>query len=159
MKTSIFSSWKTSFSVFELVVKTIGGTTCIAYCGPPFGPCENFHSSKSCSKPSHSKRNCFLSWKQAFFHLKNKFFDFWIGGQNHRGTTCIAYCGPPLVHVKIFTHQNRAPNHPILNETVSFHENKHFFIWKTSFSIFELVVKTIGGTTCIAYCGPPFGPG
>ena len=75
---------KNKFFDFELVVKTIGGTTCIACCGPPFGPFENFHSSKSCSKPSHSKRNCFLSWKQAFFHLKNKFFYFWIGGQNHR---------------------------------------------------------------------------
>ena len=37
------------------------------------------------SKPSDSKRNCFLSWKQAFFHLKNKFFNFWNCGQEQRG--------------------------------------------------------------------------
>ena len=58
---------------------------------------------------------------------------------------------PPLVHVKIFTHQNLAPNHPILIETISFHENKHFFILKTSFSLFEFFIKTKGGTTCILW--------
>ena len=214
-----FFIWKTRFSIFEVVVKTKGGTTCIASFGPPFAPFQNFHSLKSCSKPSDYKQNCFLSWEEAFFHWKNKFFNFWSCGQDQRGDHmhCILWsplCSiskfslikilletirfllklfpfmrksifsfekqgfqflklwsrpkggphalhplvPPLLHFKIFTHQNLARNHPILTKTVSFHEKKHFFIWKTRFSIFEVVVKTKGGTTCIASFGPPFAP-
>ena len=79
--------------------------------------------------------------------------------QNQRGDhmTCILTVVPPLVHFKIFP-QNLPPNHPILIETISFDKNKHFFILKTSISIFEFFVKTKGGTTWHAYCGPPFGP-
>ena len=87
---------------------------------------------------------------EAFFHLKKKFFTISIFDQNQRGDHMHTVV-PPLVHVKIFTHQNLAPNHPILIETISFHENKHFFILKTSFSIFEFLIKTKGGTTCILW--------
>ena len=94
------------------------------------------------------KTSIFSSEKQVFQFLK-------LWSKPKGGPHALHTMVPPLVHVKIFTRQNLSPNHPILNETVSFHENNHFFILKTSFSIFEFVVKTKGGTTCIAYCGPP----
>ena len=143
---------KTSFSIFEFFARPKGPPH--AYCGPPFGPCHNFHSSKSCSKPSDSNRNYFLSWKQAFFLLKNKFFNFLNFLQDQR-VPHMHTVVPPLVHVIIFTHQNLARNHPILIQTISFHENKHFFFLKTSFSIFEFLARPKGPPH--AYCGPPFG--
>ena len=65
---------------------------------------------------------------------------------------------PPLVHVKIFTHQNLAPNRPILIETISFQKNLHFFHLKNKFWTVWILINTKGGTTFNAYCGPPFGP-
>ena len=65
---------------------------------------------------------------------------------------------PPLVHVRIFTLENLAPNRPILIETISFQKNPHFFHLKIMFWMVWILVSTKGGTTCNAYCGPPFGP-
>ena len=82
----------------------------------------------------------------------------WILVSTKGGTTCNAYCGPPLVHVRIFTLENLAPNRPILIETISFQKNPHFFHLKIMFWMVWILVSTKGGTTCNAYCGPPFGP-
>ena len=163
----------------KFLVKTKGGTTWHnRYCGPPFGPFQNFSSSKCSSKAkSNSIRieTYFLSKPKGGPHdmhcgppfaisyssiSKRMSFNVWFFCQNQRGDhmTCILTVVPPLVHFKIFFPQNLPPNHPILIETISFDKNKHFFILKTSISIFEFFVKTKGGTTWHAYCGPPFGP-
>ena len=70
-------------------------------------------------------------WKQAFFQLKNKFLNFWIFCQNQRGDHmhCILWC--PLWSmskfslIKMLVVDGR--NHPILIETISFHEKRAFF--------------------------------
>ena len=79
-----------------------------------------------------------------FFIFKTSFSMFEFVCQNQRGYHMHTVV-PPLVHFKIFTHQNVAPNHPILIETISFHKNKHFFIFKTSFSMFEFCCQNQRG--------------
>ena len=94
-----------------------------------------------------------------FFHLKNKFWKCLNFSQYQRGGPHSMHTVvPPLVHVRIFTPQNLAPNHPILIETISFQKNLHFFHLKNKFWIVWILVNTKGGTTLNAYCGPPFGP-
>ena len=130
-----------------------------SYCGPPFGPCQNFHSSKSSSKPSDSNRNYFLSEKLTFFSFKKQVLDCLNFSQYQRGDHIQwILWSPPLVHVRIFTPQNLAPNCPILIKTISFQKNLHFFHLKNKFWIVWILVNTKGGTTFNTYCGPPFGP-
>ena len=70
--------------------------TCILWC--PLWSMSKFSRTQNVGcrllKPSDSNRNYFLSWKQAFFQLKNKFLNFWIFCQNQRGDhmTCILWC-------------------------------------------------------------------
>ena len=84
-KNSHFFHLKNMFWMVWILVSTKGGTTCNAYCGPPFGPCQNFHSSKSCSKPSDSNRNYLLSVKLTFFSFKNHVLDGLNFSQYQRG--------------------------------------------------------------------------
>ena len=111
-----FFIWKTRFSIFEVVVKTKGGTTCIASFGPPFAPFQNFHSSKSCSKPSDSKRKLFPFMRRSIFSFEKQVFQFLkLWSRPKGGPHALHPLVPPLLHFKIFTHQNLARNHPILN--------------------------------------------
>ena len=221
-----FFNLKTSFWIFEFFVKTKGGTTWHAYCGAPFGPCQNFHLLKmlvvdgrnhpilietisfhekkhffnlktsfwifeflvqnqrgdhmtyihwcplwsmskfsltqnvGCRlwKPSDSNRNYFLSWKQAFFQLKNKFLNFWIFCQNQRGDhmTCILWC--PLWSMSKFSlTQNVGPiveTIRILIETISFRWKQAFFQLKNKFLNFWIFHQNQRGDhmTCILWC-------
>ena len=139
-----------------MVVKTKGGTTCTAYCGPPFGPSQNFHSSKSCSKPSDSKRNCFLSWKQIFFSSEKHVFQvlkWWSKPKG--GPDALHTVVSPLVHFKIFTHQNVGcrllkPSESNRNYFLSW--KQAFFQLKNKFLNFWIFFKTKWGTTCILWC-------
>ena len=137
-----FFHLKNKFWIVWILVNTKGGTTCNAYCGPPFGPGQNFHSSKSCSKPSDSNRSYFLSEKQVCFHLKNKFWIVWILVNTKGGPHAMHTVVPPLVHVRIFIHQNLSPNRLILIETISSQKNSHFFHLKNKFWFVWILVNT-----------------
>ena len=153
---------KTSFSIFEVLVKTKGGTTCNGYCGPPFGPCQNFHSSKSCSKPSNSNLKLFPFMRRTyiFFILKTRFSIVWSYSQYQRGDHMQCILWSPLWSMSEFsTHQNLALNRPIPIENyfLSWEELTFSSFKKQVFGLFEVLVNTKGGTTCNGYCGPPFG--
>ena len=125
-----FFHLKNKFWIVWILVNTKGGTTCNAYCGPPFGPCQNFHSSKSCSKPSDSNRNYFLSEKLTFFSFKNKFWIVWILVNTKGGTTCNAYCGPPFGPCQNF-HSSKSCSKPSdSNRNYFLSEKLTFFSFK-----------------------------
>ena len=154
-----FFHLKNKFWTVWILVNTKGGTTFNAYCGPPFGPSQNFHSSKSCSKPSDSNRNYFLSEKLTFFSFKKQVLDCLNFSQYQRGDHIQCILWSPLWSISEFSLiKNLAPNRPILIETISFQKNLHFFHLKNKFWTVWILVNTKGGTTFNAYCGPPFGP-
>ena len=137
------------------MVKTKGGTTCIASFGPPFAPFQNFHSSKSCSKPSDSTKTVSFHEKKHFFIEKQVFQFLKLWSRPKGGPHALHPLVPPLLHFKIFTHQNLARNHPILTKTVSFHEKKHFFIEKQVFQFLKLWSRPKGGPHALHPLVPP----
>ena len=128
MRTSIFSSEKQVFQFLKLWSKPKGGPHALHTVVPPLLHFKIFtHQNLAPNHPILTKlfpfmrTSIFSSEKQVFQFLK-------LWSKPKGGPHALHTVVPPLVHFKIFTHQNLAPNHPILNETVSFHENKHFFI-------------------------------
>ena len=94
------------------------------------------------------RRSIFSLEKQGFQFLK-------LWSRPKGGPHALHPLVPPLLHFKIFTHQNLARNHPILNKTVSFHEKKHFFIEKQVFQFLKLWSRPKGGPHALHPLVPP----
>ena len=94
--------------------------------------------------------------RRSIFSLEKQVFQFLkLWSRPKGGPHALHPLVPPLLHFKIFTHQNLARNHPILTKTVSFHEKKHFFIEKQGFQFLKLWSRPKGGPHALHPLVPP----
>ena len=115
MRRSIFSFEKQGFQFLKLWSRPKGGPHALHPLVPPLLHFKIFtHQNLARNHPI--LRKLFPFMRRSIFSLEKQVFQFLkLWSRPKGGPHALHPLVPPLLHFKIFTHQNLARNHPILN--------------------------------------------